>query len=321
MENKLKVGPKDFFIQLGILVTLYTAVTSLLALVFDIINARFPDALNSYYSYDAFSTGMRFEIATLVIFFPLFLVFARIAQRDFEKAPEKLMLWTRRWASYLNLFASIGTITVTLVMLLNDFLGGELTARFGLKALATVVVAAIVLLYYLSDIRKAGAFPKKCRLWYLGSGTVLVLLAVLGAFATMGSPWTQRLIRFDSQRTGDLQSIQYQIVNYWQSHGTLPATLGTLQDPISGFKVPMDPEGKAYTYEATGKLSFSLCAEFNFDSAAQGPLDGNGLRAIPIPTAPYPSISDIWQHSAGKQCFVRTIDPKAYPVAPTAKAI
>ena len=40
MDQKLKVGPKDFFLQLGILVTLYTSVTSLLALVFDIINAQ-----------------------------------------------------------------------------------------------------------------------------------------------------------------------------------------------------------------------------------------------------------------------------------------
>ncbi len=305
MQPTLKAGPKDFFLNLAITICLYINVGSFLALVFGIIDYRFPDAL-SYYV-DPYSSGIRFAIAALIIVYPLFCILTRIEHKDFERAPEKMNLWTHRWAAFLNVFLSGATVAITLIMLINDFLGGELTVRFELKALATIVIAALVFIYYLSDIRKGIAFSKKSRTLYIGFGGLTSLLAIVLGFFVMGSPATVRLYRLDDERVNDLQSIQYQVTTYYQQHSTLPESLATLQNPTNGYILPVDPEGKAFAYEQTANLSFKLCADFSSASRATGPKS-------PSYAGPYGTpVSDNWDHASGTQCFTRTIDPAQYP--------
>ncbi|OGG63332.1 hypothetical protein A3D66_02630, partial [Candidatus Kaiserbacteria bacterium RIFCSPHIGHO2_02_FULL_50_9] len=113
----------------------------------------------------------------------------------------------------------------------------------------------------------------------------------------------------------DLQSIQWQVVSYWQQKERLPATLEELQDPISGFVIPRDPKsGTSYEYRATGLLSFELCATFA--------KEGQGMNYY-VPRIAVPAVSieggkampeqDSWQHKEGRECFERTIDPDRYP--------
>ncbi len=314
--NKPKVGPKDFFLQLATLIALYMSVGSLLGLIFDIINKTYPDALNGAYYYDAYSSGLRFEIASLVIVFPLFCVLAWFIRKEFARFPEKQDLWVRKWATYLTMFVSGATIVVTLIMLLNDFLGGELSLRFALKALATIVIAAIIFIYFLMDVRKGAAFTEKNRKAFLIGAAVFVLASLITGFVVIGSPFQERAYRLDEQRVSNLQSMQWQIVNYWQSHETLPANLAALNDPISGYMTPTDPEGKVFSYEKTGDLSFKLCADFSAESRAYG-----NSGAVVAPTEPYSSgyptdanaKLESWNHGVGTQCFTRTIDTKLYP--------
>ena len=74
-KNKLNVG--FFFLCLGLLITLITSVVSFLNLVFSTLDKKFPDVLNSFYQY-GYSTydyeSIRIALATLVIFFPVFLI-------------------------------------------------------------------------------------------------------------------------------------------------------------------------------------------------------------------------------------------------------
>ncbi len=144
---------------------------------------------------------------------------------------------------------------------------------------------------------------------------ILVLASIVAGFFIMGTPGQVRLYRYDSQKVSDLQSLQWQIVNYYQQKQKLPADLADLEDPISGSMVPLDPQsGESYVFATTGKLSFKLCAVFNAES--QGPSQGTYYpeRAI---MAPSPvggkGVEDNWQHSVGEQCFERTIDPERYP--------
>ena len=75
VQSKLNAG--FFFLCLGILISLITSVVSFLNLVFETLNKRFPDVLNSSYQY-GYSTyeyeGIRMALATLIIFFPVFIV-------------------------------------------------------------------------------------------------------------------------------------------------------------------------------------------------------------------------------------------------------
>jgi len=132
--------------------------------------------------------------------------------------------------------------------------------------------------------------------------SLVVFASVFAAFLTIGSPTKQRKLNFDSDRVNDLQTIQSQIVNYWQQKNTLPANLGELTDSISGFTAPKDPENNTdYEYFVKSNLSFQLCANFNLPSLSN-------QKAIP---QIYPS-SDNWDHTAGRACFDRTIDPELY---------
>ena len=136
---------------------------------------------------------------------------------------------------------------------------------------------------------------------------VLVAIAVIAGFFIVGSPQEERLRRFDEKRVQDLQSIQYQIINYWTSKSVLPVTLSNLNDSISGFIVPKDPvSGLDYTYRIknSNNLIFELCA--NFETAG---LVNNQLTK---PVYPY-GMEENWQHDKGMKCFERKIDPQLYP--------
>jgi hypothetical protein len=309
--DKPKVGPKDFFMYLGGLAALYVSVVSLITLLFQYVNILFPDTL-SYYP-EGYSSSVRFAIASLIIVFPLYIVLTRFLNQDLRRNPEKKGLWIRTWLIFLTLFVGGITIIIDLVVLINTFLGGEVTMRLVLKVLAVLIVVGAAFIYYFLDLKGVWERNEK-RSAMFGIGAVLaVLLTIAGGFILTGSPQTQRLLAFDRQKTNDLQTIQYQVVNYWQQKQALPKTLAELEDPISGFRAPFDPQTKEpYGYTVKGKLSFELCGTFNKEAQAS---DAQGAFARPVMSG-YGSdalANATWEHGVSKQCFARTIDPDLYP--------
>ena len=132
----------------------------------------------------------------------------------------------------------------------------------------------------------------------------VVAAAIVTAFFVVGSPQTERLRRFDSQRVSDLTQIQNEILNYWQSKQVLPPTLASLFDLFTGNQIPKDPQtGTDYVYVIKAADSFSLCTTFNLASQTN-----NQTVPVALPTGQYN-----WDHSAGYFCFDRTIDKQLYP--------
>ncbi len=297
--------PRDVVLHLFAMVTLYWAAISFITLCWQYINYFFPDALNSNYG---FSGSMRFALASLFIVFPLFLLASWILQKIYAKELAVRESKTRKWLIYLTLFVTALVIIGDLVFTVNTFLNGEIKARFILKALSILVVAAVIFWYYLDDVRRTA--PAKSAKYVAIIITLIILALVVGAFFIVGSPMTARSLQFDQQRISDLQSIQYQVVNYWQRKGALPATLADLNDSISGYAAPQDPQTNApyqYSLKDASNLTFQLCATFDLTSNAINP------KTAPVP-AMYPgSISENWTHTAGPVCFDRTIDPQIYP--------
>lgn len=307
-ETKIKSSPKDVFMHLFAIILLYVSAGSFLTVVFQLINYKFPDQLNNFFG----SGPIRWAIASLVVIFPIFLWASRFLESDIARNPEKGDLRIRKWLLYFTLFAAAGFIIGDLVTLIFNFLEGELTVRFLLKILAVLLVAACVFGYYLYSLRKKpGEFSKRAKI-FVWAVIAVVAVAVIGGFISAGSPFKQRLLRFDGQRLADLQTLQSQIVNYWTQKNRLPAALDDLRDSISGFIPPVDPEtGAPYTFRTTGNLSFELCARFNLSSK-----DNTLYKeryAYPVPVGPYgePTL-DNWDHGVGEHCFLRTIDPELY---------
>lgn len=341
METK-KITPLFFFLSLGTVVALITTVTALLNLSFETLNHALPDILTDSYQYGYVTysyDGVRSALALLIIIFPVFLILERYWSK--AAASASLSEWNvvlRKWAIYLILFLASITIITDLVILVRYFVSGEITARFMYKVAITLVAAGMTGWYYVRALTL-----KQKRQWFGITAVVLVLGMIAWSFTVVGSPMNQRKLRIDQRRIDDLQSIQWQVINFWQQKGKLPESLTDLSNPLSGYTLPQDPEfqkGTVYEYsihipanvrmtaEAVAKIkTFDLCATFALP-IPKGWVPGQSGDGIAYPmtttrdvavsaVAPYPGgMGDSWDHEAGHACFTRTIDPDLYPPYP-----
>lgn len=317
--NPAKTTPKDFFLWLGALVALYGSITSFITLLFSYINYAFPDPLA--YLGDPYGGSVRFAMATLIVFVSATIILFRLIRGTMTADASKAGIWVRRWALVLTLFIAGLAVAIDLVTVINTFLSGEIGMRFALKAAVVLLVAVGVFLHFLADVKGYWITNvKKANLIGIGVG-VLALATIIAGFFIVGTPGHVRDLRFDAQKVSDLQTIQYQIIYYWQTKESFPKTLADLNDPLSSFMVPVDPEtGTAYSYKVTGPLSFELCGTFNAqtpDTRGQGQFPGRDISY----TSWGPQPDENWQHPAGEHCYSRTIDPERYPAFPDPKLV
>lgn len=309
-----KTGAKDFFLWLGALVALYWSVVAFIFLMFDYITYALPNEL-SYYV-DPYQSSIPYEMASIIVLFPIGLFLMWLIRRDMVKDPTLSQLWVRRWALILTLFVAGVTAAGDLIALLTTFLRGEdITLAFILKVAIVFGVAAVVFMHFIADLWGYWIqYPKRALSVGLGVG-LLAVLSVASGFFIVGTPQHARLIRLDVQKIDDLQSIQSQIVSYYQYKQKLPQSLSDLGDSVGTFGLPMDPQTSAsYEYSMTpvaagANPTFSLCADFNLSGD-----NDKYSRGITYPTMPIGVRGfDNWQHAAGHVCFDRTIDPELYP--------
>lgn len=309
MDNPtVKTTPKDVFLHLFNIVTFYLSVIGFITLYIQYIGALFPDPLNYYFS--GIADSVRVSTSILFIAVPAFLLSSWLLSKDLKAIPEKRELKLRKWLIYFTLFISAITIIIDLIIFVYNFLNGELTVQFFLKVMVVLLVASSVFGYYIWELKRADADSKVPKILTSVVSTVVVLSIILGFFI-VGTPGDQRDRRFDEQRVGNLQMLQSQIVDYWVRKSYLPVSLKNLEDNISGFMVPTDPGSKTnYEYRIISPLSFELCAEFSRPTKETG-LAGRGIKE----SGPYyNSFSQNWDHTAGKFCWTRTIDPEIYKV-------
>lgn len=319
-NDSKKTGPKDVFLQLLVIITLYASAVNFGVLLFQYINKYFPDPLADMYAYSPGYYGpLRFALAALVVVFPVYVWLSWFLERELARVPEKRELRTRRWLLTFTLFAAALIIIGDLVTLVYRFLEGELTARFILKVLTVLAIAGTVFFYYLWNLRRDAHETPDPRMRVFSRVVVGVVVAfLLGGFFIAGSPQSERLRRFDERRVSDLQSIQYQLVYFWQQKERLPETLEELNDPISGYRAPTDPQdGSSYEYRKTGEFAFELCAVFK-TAHKEGDRSSGGYYRMPQPAYPDKMAGaefDTWAHDSGRTCFSRTIDPELYAPA------
>lgn len=293
----------------GAMVTLYASVFAFIALIFSYINYAFPDPLVYRYSSDPYQGGIAYYMAMFIVLLPTCITLLWLIRKDIVRDATRAEVWVRRWMLYLVLFVAGATVVGDLITLLYTFLSGEeLTTPFLLKVLLVLIVSAAGFLHFLADMRGYwNANPGKSKM--VGVGVlVLGLVAVVSGFFIVGTPGQAREYRYDQNRVADLQTIQYQLVYFWQRKQTLPATLSELNDPLQSFSVPVDPKtGAAYEYTKTGQMSFSLCGLF---ATEYNGINANGYT---YPEVKMGGASDAWTHTSGRVCFTRTIDPALYP--------
>ncbi len=296
-KKHIESSPYEVFLHLMMIAMIIVSVVSLITLVVQYINLLFPDELIWYGSaYD----NIRLSSSILLVSFPVFVLTSWLINKDMKDKPQLSEMGVRKWLIYLALFIAALTIVIDLIQFVNSFYSGELTLPFFWKVLTVLLVSSVTFGYLKWDLgreRKPSKLPRAFA--FLSSGCLLAILAVGFVFA--GSPQHQRMVRLDEERVQDLQSLEYEVIEYWRLKEELPSELSDLERDGYYFELPLDPRsGESYQYQVLGDLKFELCADFDLTSLENQALPDRYMGAAQF------------EHEAGVDCFEKEIDPDFY---------
>ncbi|MEI8174653.1 MAG: DUF5671 domain-containing protein [bacterium] len=303
-QIKPKVNAKDFFLNLGAFGILYTLVGNLLGLLFTVINTAYPKITNGYNYYG--SSSISWPVATLVVLLPIFIILMYFLERSYRVDPDMQNTLIHRGFTYITLFVSGCIIAGDLVTVVFYFIDGrELTTGFLLKVLALLVVSSGLFIYFISDLRKK--LTRTYRIVWRVIAGVIVIGSIIWGFSVLGSPRTQRLIKYDEQKVSDLQNLNNQVRSFYSSKGFLPSTIEEMANG-NYYVIKLDSQTqKPYEYvvktDDQTDTTYNLCAEFNKDSK-----DDN----TNMPIYDNYGISS-WIHPAGHYCFNESVRPNNNP--------
>lgn len=155
-EEIKKTSPRDVFLHLLAIITLYVSAVSFGVLWFQYVNVLIPDVLqgDNYYAYSGVYQAMRWSIASLIIVFPAYLWTSWFLNKAYIADPAKRNIRIRKWLVYFTLFAAALIMLGDLVRIVYNLLNGELTARFVLKVIVVFFIAGSVFIYYFWDLKK-----------------------------------------------------------------------------------------------------------------------------------------------------------------------
>lgn len=148
------VSAREAFLYGLMFLSLATTAWHINALGFSLIDLWVPSLVSSA---DAFSVeSVRWSIASLVVFLPLFMLLKSRVVRDARADEGRKRSVMRRWFAFITLFlaalAFVGDLIATIYALLN----GDLTLRVAAKAGLVATTAVLVFLYFRNDLDETG---------------------------------------------------------------------------------------------------------------------------------------------------------------------
>jgi hypothetical protein len=286
-------GPREAFLHLLSFITLSIWCVAAGSLWFTLIESWFPDPASP--RFDPYA-GTAWNLAALIVGFPVFLLVMRSVWRELLTRPEQADSGVRRWLTYVAMLVAAASVIADLIVFVEHLLRGEVSGSFAAKA-AVVLLLAGGVFYFLLHSMQSGGEGREARLRRFGricvaaaGGFVLLTLAL--SFASYGSPSQRRLTAFDDRRSEDLERIAAVLRSRWnagkgQGTPSLPSSIQEL--PESSTLALLDPvSGQAYRYDALGGPRYQLCADFQTDTTR-------------LPVAQRISVFRV--HSAGRHCF------------------
>lgn len=127
--------------------------TVALGRIFYILIARaFPDPTQTPYYAESLRNQISWQVATVVITFPVFVFVHNMIGRELAKRPDLYDSGVRRWLTYLALVLAALVVLTDGVWFISALLRGELTIRFVLDSLVLLVLGGGVFLYYLKTM-------------------------------------------------------------------------------------------------------------------------------------------------------------------------
>jgi hypothetical protein len=214
------------------------------------------------------------QIAAIVVAFPVFVVATRSILGDLSANPDKTASPVRRWLTNIALLITATVFIGDLVAVLAVFLEGELTRRFLAKSLVVLGLAGAVFAYYTRGMGKENALAKTWHTRFAALAAALIAATLVAGFSYTGSPDRQRILAEDRRRSQDINSLArriYEDYTAWPlvADRKLPADLSALRENSAGRIVrstdPVTNEPYGYEPEPTGS-KYKLCATFGAPS-------------------------------------------------------
>jgi hypothetical protein len=285
---------RDAFLYLLSFSTLATWTCALGSMLFQFIERWFPDPVTSPQFYGV-RTAVTWQMASIAVAFPIFLLVMRTILREAQDRPERLQSAVRKWLTYIALLLTAGGMICDLIWFFDYFLTGELTSRFVLKALTVMLICGAVFVYYLGSLhwdRDTNVSLARKRSFLFGAATAAVVIAVFSiGLGVAGTPAVQRRIEADHRRVQDLRAIAVALHSWRQragaTAGPLPAAITELAGKGIQRSQTSDPEtGRPYEYLVGSGSLYRLCAVFS------SPQEEDQLRR-----------TQFWYHDKGRTCF------------------
>lgn len=146
------LSARDAFFYAVLFTALAFSASFLITLIHTLLTLWMPDARDSDWMTQQLSSQARWAIAVLVVAGPVYVWMTMRAARLAAADPGHRRSLVRKWLTYLALFISAMVVFGDATYVIYNFLEGELTLRFVLKALTVAAVAGGIFLFYLKDV-------------------------------------------------------------------------------------------------------------------------------------------------------------------------
>lgn len=149
------LSAREAFFYLLFFIVLSVVAYNLGSLLFALIDLAVPDKIEQPYRYwGGPDTQIRSAIAGLIVGTPIFFWLARILLKARRSNPALQRSRIRKWLIYVSLVIA-GTILVAdAISVVYNFLSGELTLRFALKALVVAAIAGSIFGYFITNAER-----------------------------------------------------------------------------------------------------------------------------------------------------------------------
>jgi hypothetical protein len=285
-----------FFYMLSLVALIFMALSAGI-IVFQIINKNIIDALQVFrgrYSSDA----LKFAISAIIISAPIYYLTVTQINKNLFKGLLDKDSGVRKWLTYFILFVSSVVMLGWLIATIYNFLDGELTVKFVLKALTAIAISTAIFTYYLYDIKRdnvVGVKDKVARAYFYGS-LFVVIVVLVSAFIFVESPRETRNIKHDQGVINKFNQIDGAINTYYRDNKKLPESLDELMTADTYYLIERDIEDpatkKRFEYKRVDETTYELCAVF---MTASKDYEENGDYRY--------YYDKRWRHEAGYQCL------------------
>lgn len=298
IQQQTNNSAKFAFLYMLSLVSLVFFAIAVATVAFQTVNKNIVDLIEPFRG--RFSPeALKFAISSILIAGPIYYFTAWQINKNLAAGKLALESGVRKWLTYFILFVSSVVMIGWLIGTLFNFLDGELTLKFILKAGSAILIAAAVFSFYLYDIRRTetAGKDKVIRIFFYGS-IVVALAALVTAFYFAPSPAETRARKRDNETLNRFNMIEGALQGYWSENKKLPADLEELTKDrkyLSDRYVKDAVSGDKFGYKVLAdKKSYELCATFLTSNRDENVVFDEYLR-------------DRWPHQAGYQCVSQAV--------------